>query len=165
MPLPEHLLNSPDSWRLFRNGGRVIADVAQQRSGVDFDPDAWEAVLTPGEFALTLLDHFFSTVENCGSFVDQIESWSDQFERLERAFRHFDCQDAADLMPAALEAGLALKACYEADGEPDAVLTTRCEQLESAAGVAASYDKLAAFLRQHTAEFLSGDPEPRPTIP
>lgn len=154
MALPAHALAGDDAMGIAYGVGSLLDEYAKSRSGVDFDPDAWEAVLEPLELHYAVLIHFMGGWENSGSFAYAAECWRDMAERVKGALVVFGCERAAELFDAAAAISVEIGDTYAADIDITPEQGDRRVQLNREADADVPYAKLAAFLRAHAGEFL-----------
>ena len=139
-------------WRFHSAVRDLILAKAKQRSGRDWDWDAWERVLGPAEFDLLLLGHVIGVWENNGRFIDTIKCWEEELDRVDRAFRRLGFNVASVLMPRALELD-SLQGPYLHNELPlPDDLAAEIERVNNAATADVSEERLTRVISQRAAE-------------
>jgi hypothetical protein len=101
-----------------------------------------------------MLVHFLGTWEGSGSFVNEAENWWDEHVRVKKALIAFGCETTAVLFDEAAELGMQIANRYDSDQEITPEQSARREEMNRIANEDVSYEKLAAFIRQHHHKFL-----------
>jgi hypothetical protein len=98
--------------------------------------------------------HFLGTWENSGSFVNEAGGWWPDEKRVKEALFAFHCGKTAKMFDEAAELGMQIANRYDSDQDITPEQEAQRKKINRKAEEDVSYEKLAAFIREHQGKFL-----------
>jgi hypothetical protein len=154
MPVPQCIMDIEDPWDFFLDVGIYAGDHAEKVAGKEMNLEKWYAMLPARDFHLALLASFFGTWENAGTMLHQAAVWGPDAKYVREALCEFGCTATAQLFDQAIALNAELERKKIDIDEADEQLRVKIARIDEGACADTSYEKLAAFIREHSNEFF-----------